>query len=113
MTALSAQDVSDEKRQSYVKFFEAMPDILPCAQCGKHLKENLQILPVDTSDLFKWSVDLHNLVNSQLNKPEIPYEKAYRYWTARCSKGSERDRVMIVAAIIVAVCIIFMFSKRS
>ena len=107
MTALSAgTDVSPEKRDAYTKFFESMPEILPCAQCGKHLRENLQTLPVDTSDLFRWSVDMHNLVNSQLNKPEIPYEKAYRYWSSRCSKASDRDRMLIGLGLFIIVLIV-------
>jgi hypothetical protein len=114
MTALSAgSDISDEKRESYVKFFESMPDILPCAQCGKHLRENLQTIPIDTSDLFRWSVDIHNLVNTQLNKPEIAYEKAYRYWSTRCSKTSERDRMLIgIGVFLFVVFVLYMISRR-
>jgi len=110
MTALSAKpDMTDEKRQAYIRFFESMPDVLPCAMCGKHLKENLETMPVDTDDMFRWTVDLHNLVNSQLNKPEIPYEKAYRYWSARCSRGADKNRTVIVVCLIVAVILVLLF----
>jgi len=108
MTALSAETImTPEKREAYIRFFESMPDILPCSQCGKHLKDNLLILPVDTDDMFRWSVDLHNLVNSQLNKPEIPYEKARTYWSSRCSRGPSRDKnALLVAAVIIALLIV-------
>jgi Erv1 / Alr family len=113
MTALSAgKDVSDEKREAYVKFFESMPDILPCAQCGKHLRENLQTLPIDTTDLFRWSVDLHNLVNTQLNKPEVAHDKAYRYWSSRCSKASDRDRMIIGLGVFLLVVFVLYFMSR-
>jgi hypothetical protein len=110
MTALSAsENITAEKRDAYVRFFESMPDVLPCAMCGKHLKENLQVLPVDTDDMFKWSVDLHNLVNSQLNKPEVPYDKAYNYWSARCARGADKDRTTLVVCLVVAVILVLLF----
>lgn len=114
MTALSAgKELPDDKAQAYIRFYESMPDILPCAQCGKHLRENLDMLPPDTADLFRWTVDLHNLVNSQLNKPEIPYEKALRYWSTRCTKTSEKDRTIMVLVALVIITALFLLFKRT
>ena len=31
--------------------------------------------------LFYWSVDLHNLVNSKLNKTQLSYNDALSIWT--------------------------------
>jgi hypothetical protein len=107
MTALSAtENLTPERKEAYVRFFETMPDILPCTMCGKHLRENLQVLPVDTDDMFRWSIDLHNLVNTQLNKPEMPYDQAYRYWSSRCARGAEKDRSMIIMGVVVAIVLI-------
>lgn len=114
MTSMSAgKDLTPDKARAYIQFFESMPEILPCAQCGKHLRENLTLLPPDTTDLFRWSVDLHNLVNSQLNKPEIPYEKALRYWSTRCSKTSEKDMTIIVLSLCVIVAALFLVFKKK
>ena len=113
MTALSAESaVTPEKREAYIRFFEAMPDILPCSQCGKHLKDNLVILPVDTDDMFRWSVDLHNLVNSQLNKPEIPYAKARAYWSSRCSRGPSRDKNALIVAVVMIVLLFIAYLMK-
>ena len=114
MTALSAgKDIPADKAQAYIRFYESMPDILPCAQCGKHLRENLTVIPPDPTDLFRWTVDLHNMVNSQLNKPEIPYEKALRYWSTRCSKTSEKDRtIMVLAALVIITALFLLFKKK-
>ena len=113
MTALSAETImTPEKREAYIRFFEAMPDILPCSQCGKHLKDNLVILPVDTDDMFRWSVDLHNLVNSQLNKPEIPYEKARAYWSSRCSRGPSRDKNALIVAVVMIVLLFIAYLMK-
>lgn len=114
MTALSAgKELPPDKAQAYLRFYESMPDVLPCAQCGKHLRENLVILPPDSTDLFRWTVDLHNLVNSQLNKPEISYEKALRYWSTRCTKTSEKDRTIMVLGALVIITALFLLFKRK
>ena len=114
MSALSAgKEVPPEKAGSYIQFFQSMADILPCAQCGKHLRENLLILPPDMSDLFRWSVDIHNLVNSQLSKSEISYEKALRYWSARCTRTSDKDRMLMMIGVFVLLVALFLMFKKS
>jgi hypothetical protein len=114
MTALSANEGLDpEKKEAYIRFFEAMPDVLPCSMCGKHLKENLKLLPVDTDDMFRWSIDLHNLVNSQLNKPEVPYEQAYRYWSARCARGpDDKQRTVLIVSVVLMILVALFFYIR-
>lgn len=107
MACLSAgKDVPDDKASALTQFFDSMPGVLPCRQCGKHLRENLQILPFDREDPFRWSVNLHNLVNSQLNKPEIDHDKAFRYWSARCSSP---QRIQWVTVILVALVLLLLF----
>jgi len=115
MTALSANEgISHEKKEAYIRFFEAMPDVLPCSMCGKHLKENLKLLPVDTDDMFRWSIDLHNLVNSQLNKPEVPYEQAYRYWSARCARGpDDKQRKVLIACAVILILLAIVYLLKQ
>jgi hypothetical protein len=108
MACLSAgENISDEKADAMIQFFDSMPDILPCRQCGKHLRENLTLLPFSRDDPFRWSVDLHNMVNSQLNKPEIEYDAALRYWSTKCAGGpSKQNWLVIVLAVIIIVLVI-------
>lgn len=58
-------------------FVESFACILPCSVCKTHFKENIKKLPinVETRDkFFEWTVELHNLVNLQLGKPEWKVE---------------------------------------
>jgi hypothetical protein len=108
MSCLSAgTDISDEKAGALSQFINSMPGILPCRQCGKHLHENLQIIPFNRADPFRWSVDIHNLVNAQLNKPEIDYEKALSYWSAKCS-GTQINYQWIGLCIVFLVVLLLM-----
>jgi hypothetical protein len=63
-----------EKRAAK-EFFESFTHLIPCPTCKLHYSEHLKELPITPSldnrkDLFKWTVDMHNLVNKDLGKPE-------------------------------------------
>lgn len=81
------------QQQAYRTFFNSLPDVIPCSVCSTHLRSNLKTLPVDNylatnKDLFKWSVALHNLVNKQLHKPQMPDDFAYDVWKKICDNKS-------------------------
>lgn len=71
----------------YRAFFTNLPAILPCEKCQEHLRQNLKEISIEAAlsggreSLFRWSVQLHNKVNSQLGKRVIPYEEAKEFWT--------------------------------
>ena len=68
------------KKEDYLRFFENLPEILPCPICGQHFKENMQKMPPrmgSNKDLFEWSVDMHNLVNKENGKRTFTYDEAY------------------------------------
>jgi hypothetical protein len=65
-------------------FFESIAHLLPCPTCRDHYKEHLRGLPITPhldrrSDLFKWTVNLHNAVNKSLNKPTWTEEEVVAY----------------------------------
>ena len=84
--------LDNETKQKYKDFFMLLPFVLPCRKCGNHLAENLHTVPIYDSlntsdDLFNWSVNLHNLVNTQLGKPTLTQEDARKFWSSapKCS----------------------------
>lgn len=51
--------------------------IIPCLSCRQHFEQVLVENPIpESDDFFKWSVDVHNIVNKRLGKPEVSYEDA-------------------------------------
>ena len=63
-----------EKRAAK-EFYESFTHLIPCPTCKLHYADNLKNMPVTPSldnrkDLFRWTVDMHNMVNKQLGKPE-------------------------------------------
>lgn len=71
---------------TYYMFFSMMPYVLPCDKCREHWLDHVRSFPLEQAlgsrdKLFRWSVQVHNLVNKSLGKPEISYELALDHWT--------------------------------
>jgi hypothetical protein len=70
--------------QALKLFVEMYPFVLPCGVCGRHFAEVLKESPLPETDdvevLFRWSVDVHNMVNKKLEKPVVSYEEAKAVW---------------------------------
>jgi FAD-linked sulfhydryl oxidase len=86
------ENIDANVRNSYYMFFTMMPYVLPCDKCREHWLEHVRQHPIEDAldtrdDLFRWSVDMHNLVNRSLGKPEVSYDAALEHWTG-VSRGS-------------------------
>ena len=95
------------------------PAILPCPACGVHFAEVLNATPLPETDdpdvLFKWSVDVHNIVNKRLEKPLLTYEEAYRYWMTMPEApkpASTWDGKMIIIIILMIALILSIFYRN-
>jgi len=82
----------------YRAFVNTLQHVIPCAVCKEHLKETLAKFPVDTHlatrmDFFRWTVDLHNLVNKQLGKTEMTFADAESKWKSICANESTKTAV--------------------
>jgi hypothetical protein len=73
-----------EKRAAK-EFYESFTHLIPCPTCKLHYAENLKTMPITPSldsrkDLFKWTVDMHNMVNKELGKPEYTESDAVAFY---------------------------------
>ena len=78
-----------EQRVNYKKFYENVRNVLPCAKCAIHYRNNLELLPLEEGDkdylennktLFEWTVKMHNIVNVSLGKPQVTLEEAENFY---------------------------------
>jgi hypothetical protein len=60
--------------------FKNIENVIPCSICKKTYMDYVTKLD-GTTDFFAWSVDLHNEVNSKLNKPLMTYNEAREKWS--------------------------------
>ena len=103
---------TDRDVAEYGAFYRALQPVLPCASCRDHLKDNLDVLPPDgplaggRAELFAWTVALHNLVNSQLKKPQLSMEAAYRkYFELRAPPLRALALAVWIAALVLALAL--------
>lgn len=85
--ALGFPDNPDEKdKTNYYNFFMNLANVLPCKLCREHLSQNLTDNPLYASflenkdTLFRWTFNLHNLVNQQLGKKQQNYDDMYNMY---------------------------------
>jgi len=113
-------DISYMEKEQYRIFFTVIGDVLPCEDCRKHYKEMIKDNPpvlVDRNSIFKWTVDIHNKVNTRLNKKIITLPEAYDIWTKSSVINKETDSntrlyyltLLFFLILLVAVLIILYF----
>jgi len=106
------------KKQHYKDFFEALPYVLPCEDCGNDLKENLEGLDealTSKKRLLDWLCNIRNGVakkfeGRQLTRKDVileifesPIDNTYKYiWV-----------FILILVLILLIFIIKMFRKEK
>lgn len=92
-----------EQKKHYYKFFSNLRNVLPCRYCRDNLGSNLKKLPL-TAEVFesreslsKYIFNLHELVNSMLNKKSgLSYEdvrERYEHFRSRCLEDPKKLKI--------------------
>lgn len=75
---------SETDKATFKNYFEQLHKVLPCQKCSQHLNETMRSEhPLYANhlsskhELFKWTVELHNIVNKRLGKKTISVDDAY------------------------------------
>ncbi len=87
------------EKRSAKQFFESLANLIPCPVCREHYKQHITKNPItpnldSRTDLFKWTVDLHNAVNETQGKPKWTVDEALAY----IKLLGERERSPIVTS---------------
>ncbi len=74
------------------EFFESLQYLLPCEVCRKHYSQNLTVMPITPhldrrQDLLKWTIEIHNRVNQQLQKPIVSEPEVIQYYKRLGARG--------------------------
>lgn len=117
------RDPTSDVRASYSTFFGALGFVLPCAKCSQHYNKHIVSYPLDPSlvgraELFRWTVDLHNAVNSSLGRKTWTYEQAYELYADRRSVQDPTYSAMLlktatmVLSVLIICSLIFWWIRR-
>lgn len=80
LAALNFDEASNDKNE-YTKFYESLSTTLGCELCTEHYKKFMLDNPPDFTDLFGWTVELHNSVNEMRGEPTFTRETSFKYWS--------------------------------
>ncbi|XWV26213.1 putative FAD-linked sulfhydryl oxidase [Tupanvirus soda lake] len=105
---------TDQDKQNYYNFFYTLQFVLPCAKCRYNLTHHLKKYPLtdevlaNRTNLVKWGIDLHNVVNYYTGKPMLTYTEAMNELNklAHPEKTTFSD-ILYVLLVIVALIIMF------
>ena len=96
------------------EFVEGYVYVIPCLSCREHFEQVLVDNPVpDAEDLFNWSVDLHNIVNRRLGKPEVSYEAALANIVSHGDAVSTKFDFKIAVIVLLLFVILFLILNRK
>jgi hypothetical protein len=126
---------SYEQRENYKQFYENLWKVIPCKKCSVHYKRHLKELPLEggstdflenNKSLFKWTVNIHNIVNESLGKPQMTLEEAenmYKPVTFQCivnnggkieckDKDTKHLTMWFVTGVIIGCIAMYFFLKK-
>lgn len=77
---------AEKKPHLYRELISILLQAHPCKEvCRAHMARNVDILkPTWYQSCFKHSVDLHNIVNKQLGKPQVDLEVIKKWYNLQC-----------------------------
>ena len=93
------RDPSYGHKKATKEFFESLQQLIPCPICKQHYISHMAKMPIGPSldnrkDLFRWTVDLHNEVNTMLGKRKYTETEVIEYYT----RLGKRARSPVVTA---------------
>jgi hypothetical protein len=99
--------------KALAEFVEGYIYIIPCLTCREHFEQVLVENPVpEDGDFFKWSVDVHNIVNKRLGKPKFSYEEALANMVVAVPSTPQFD-LKIILIIVLIMTILFLILNRK
>jgi len=86
------KDPTYADKRSAKEFYESLAFLLPCGTCREHYAKHLQTNPITNSldtrqDLFRWTVEIHNIVNKELKKPVWSEYEVLEYYKRLGARG--------------------------
>ncbi|KAF9514456.1 hypothetical protein BS47DRAFT_1295112, partial [Hydnum rufescens UP504] len=87
MTLRFPETPSQDERDALRSYFYLTSRLYPCGECAKHFQQLLKDYPPQTSSRKTasfWLCHIHNLVNTQLSKPEFDCTKLDEAYDCGC-----------------------------
>jgi len=112
-----------DKKNVY-NFFTNLENVIPCEKCKNNYSLHMKQLPLSShlnnkNDLFKWTVDMHNMVNSELGKPILTVEQVkniYKnmYLNKKIKQFTLNNKYLLIIGIVfcIILSLFFLFIRK-
>ncbi len=97
-------------KEALKTFIETYQMVLPCFGCRLHFSKLLAENPIPDIDQFRWSVDIHNIVNERIGKPIMTYEDALKHWLSGCEPDAPEPLFDNTTIILMILFVAFIFA---
>ena len=103
------ENPSDDDKMYYMNYYKDFWKVIPCLKCTVNYRKHFEELPITSylesrTQLFEWTVLLHNIVNKELGKKEISLSEALSIY-----KTSTRYIILLVLVLLV---ILFLLNRE-
>jgi hypothetical protein len=92
-------NLSYEQKIIYKNFFTSLKDVLPCAACREHYKENLIKFPLTDiilskkENIIRWILSVHNNVRkNDEKKTQISIEQYFKYYNKQYDENYNKNK---------------------
>lgn len=107
----------DNIKTLYKNFYYSLQDVLPCDKCAGNYKKNLLENPIDNhldsrESLMKWVIDIHNIVNKELNKEILDYDTALDIYMSGSENTQLYEMCFKLSVLIVILYFVYLVLKK-
>ena len=86
------------EQKDYKNFFISLENVIPCRICRKNYQRHLKEHPIDNhmgsrKELVYWLIDIHNMVNAEIGKKIISYDKVIEKYEKIYQKKIFDDKI--------------------
>lgn len=96
-------------RDELQQFIDGYKLVIPCGSCRGHFIQIVDENPLPVLEYFKWSVDVHNLVNDRIGKPRYSYNQALQ---ALLDKPTKDYSIPILLAVMMLLIAFLIFNRK-
>ena len=123
------EEPSTEDVRHFKSFYENLHHVIPCYKCSINYVKHLNERPLELGDLknakslFKWTVDIHNIVNKELNKNSVSFDDAWAFYnnpdnfknssTKNISKSMIQTCCLCMCILMIIILFVFLFRGKK
>lgn len=117
------ENPSANDKINYYNFFHSLQFILPCKKCQSNMSQHLNNFPLtdetlsSRSNLVKWTIDFHNIVNYYTGKKMLTYSEAINKINKLVSPEKKRNKfilyLILIIVVIIIIYLIYCYVKKN